>query len=527
MNKTATSESYSIAEQKLQQLQHCYAELETTRQTERDAYHRLLSGLALASQGQNLELDEKLAQLTQQLTNNQPLDSSTPLFQQIEQLLNDHGRFISLQTAHAKQELTHSCKRLENISGLNGEFKRQLHECSNRIEDNDEGLNGLIAVLSKLSELYRQALDLLSLGKAVARDEVVGFEELKLVQRELASTIHNLLTEFEFDGQYADQIQLERRAVVNAESPAQLLICCTNIIKLVLSAVAEERESSQSFLSTLNHSLTTIHSSLRHSVNSSSQLIDAHKESAQKLRQHVSEISHEVESAHYLGELKEQISSHLGSIFEEIRKQSELGELEQSLNHYLGGMQHKLSELENQAQEYRTRLDEQKTRLFRDSLTELPNRAAYDERIEIECQRARRYSTPLTLAVVDIDYFKRINDNFGHIAGDKTLKVLGQMLNRWLRKTDFIARYGGEEFALLLPENDLPNVKNMLERLCERVAKLPFKFKQQDVRITVSIGAAELRPDDSPESLFERADMALYQAKHNGRNRVELDNSEH
>jgi len=164
--------------------------------------------------------------------------------------------------------------------------------------------------------------------------------------------------------------------------------------------------------------------------------------------------------------------------------------------------------------------------MFRDSVTELPNRAAYDERIDIEYQRAKRYTTPLTLAIIDIDHFKRINDTYGHIAGDKTLKVLGQMLNRWLRKTDFVARYGGEEFALLLPEQSIHNVKGVLDRLCNRISKLPFKFKQKDVRITVSIGAAGFRDNDTVESLFERADASLYRAKNSGRNRVELERDE-
>lgn len=523
MSKKASSTSSSITEHKLEKLQKAYAELLTQQKNDRDVYTRLINRLTLACKGQHLELDNKLAELRNQLTDSHPVEATSPLIEHIDVLLNQHTHTVSQQVTHAKHELTIRCKRLQKIRGLDSSFRSQLRECIEAINLEDRGFISLIPILSQLGDLYGQAIDLASLGKTFDKDEHAEVETLKQVQREIAATIHNLLTEFEFEGKVAEKIQSERRAVVSADSPTQILQCCTNIIELILTAVAEERESSQTFLTALDSSLTTIYRSLHHSVNASSELVQIHKESTQKLHQHVTAFRGDIEETTQINDLKKQINEHLGDILNELAEQGPFNTIEQSLSGHLNEMQNRLSTLEKQAQEYRTRLDEQKTRLYRDSVTELPNRAAYDERVEIEFRRAKRYTTPLTLAIIDVDHFKLVNDNYGHIAGDKTLKVLGQMLNRWLRKTDFVARYGGEEFALLLPEQSVHNVKGVLERLCDRISKLPFKFKQKDVRISVSIGAAGCRENDTIESLFERADAALYRAKNNGRNRVELE----
>ena len=523
MSKKAPSPSRSITERKLDKLQQAYAELLIQKKNEHDVYTRLISRLTLACKGQNLELDNKLAELRSLLSDNQSINATSPLIQQLDELLNDHSRNVSEQISHAKQAINNRCKRLQKIRGLDSSFRRQLRECIEAVDHEDRNFIHLIPILGQLGDLYGQAIDMVSLGKVFDKDEHAEVENLKQIQREIAATIHDLLTEFEFEGKVAEKIQSERRAVVSADSPTQILQCCTNIIELILAAVAEERESSQTFLTSLDSSLTTIYSSLHHSVNASSELVQIHHESTQKLHQHVCEFQGDIEETNQLSELKKQINAHLGDILNELTEQEPFHTAEQNLTGHLSEMQTRLSALEQQAQEYRTRLDEQKMRLYRDSVTELPNRAAYDERIEIEFRRAKRYTTPLTLAIIDIDHFKRVNDNYGHIAGDKTLKVLGQMLNRWLRKTDFVARYGGEEFALLLPEQSVHNVKGVLERLCDRISKLPFKFKQKDVRISVSIGAAGCRENDTIESLFERADAALYRAKDNGRNRVELE----
>ena len=145
-----------------------------------------------------------------------------------------------------------------------------------------------------------------------------------------------------------------------------------------------------------------------------------------------------------------------------------------------------------------------------DSLTGLPNRRAWDEEVRREIARARRTGHPLTLAMVDLDHFKRFNDAHGHAAGDEMLAEVANSWRRVLRTNDVLARYGGEEFAVLLPGCEHDEAIRLLDRL--RAAT------PQDE--TCSVGVATCRPDDTAASLGGRADDALYEAKRTGRDRL-------
>ncbi len=157
----------------------------------------------------------------------------------------------------------------------------------------------------------------------------------------------------------------------------------------------------------------------------------------------------------------------------------------------------------------------------RDALTGIPNRLAFEERARLELKRARRNRAALSLAVLDIDHFKRINDGYGHKAGDKVLRFLAEIGSRRVRATDLFARYGGEEFVLLLPDTVLDRAAEVGEALRRQVEHAQFNYKDNRVAVTVSVGVASWQTDDTLDALFERADAALYRAKAQGRNRVE------
>ncbi len=156
-----------------------------------------------------------------------------------------------------------------------------------------------------------------------------------------------------------------------------------------------------------------------------------------------------------------------------------------------------------------------------DFLTELPNRRQLDERMREEMGRAKRYSHRFSIVVFDLDHFKRVNDDFGHAAGDRVLRAMARLLDDQKRSSDFLARYGGEEFVLLLPETPLENAVRLAEKIRDRVRETEFQFQKSVVKVTLSAGVGEVSPEwDSAESLFDRVDAALYEAKREGRNRV-------
>lgn len=152
-----------------------------------------------------------------------------------------------------------------------------------------------------------------------------------------------------------------------------------------------------------------------------------------------------------------------------------------------------------------------------DSLTGLQNERRFQQSLDDEFRRARRYQSPLSLIMLDVDCFKAYNDAFGHPAGSRALHRLAQLLRQAARATDIVCRYGGEEFALLLPYTGGTEALALAERLRERVERAPWKRRA----ITISLGVCTLSPDmGQPAALLERADAAMYEAKAAGRNRV-------
>ena len=157
-----------------------------------------------------------------------------------------------------------------------------------------------------------------------------------------------------------------------------------------------------------------------------------------------------------------------------------------------------------------------------DKLTGLYNRRHFEERAVEECQRAQRYRRPLSLLLCDLDHFKKVNDQYGHSAGDMVLQQIGQAIQQCCRTSDLTARLGGEEFTVLLTETGINEAQKVAERLCAAVRLLTFAHPSGPFHITMSIGIATINPTHTLEALVDEADQALYLAKRNGRNRVEL-----
>jgi diguanylate cyclase (GGDEF)-like protein len=156
-----------------------------------------------------------------------------------------------------------------------------------------------------------------------------------------------------------------------------------------------------------------------------------------------------------------------------------------------------------------------------DGLTQVHNRRYFDEQIDRELSRSRRYERVLSLVMMDIDHFKQVNDQHGHLAGDYVLKQLASTVRTRLRREDVFARYGGEEFAVILPEIDLKGAKNLAEKVRQLVAKQHFSFDNQHIPVTLSLGVAVLKPEHRETAdLVRAADEKLYEAKTGGRNRV-------
>lgn len=299
-----------------------------------------------------------------------------------------------------------------------------------------------------------------------------------------------------------------------------------DLYALITAAVEQERTEFQHFLNELNESLGQVQEYVQFSREQEGASRNSEKELDDAVRTQISDIAETVQVAEDIGELKSAVQGQLTTILSSMDQFKAMKSAQQeSANEHTRALEERLRAMEAESKELRVHLAQQEQLASRDALTELPNRAAYDKRVTQEFLNWRSTLTHtgqpgLCLAICDVDHFKRVNDTYGHLAGDKVLKILAKEISSRLRKTDFVARYGGEEFAIIMPATSLENAEQLINSVRLKIAKCPFHFKETQVQITMSFGLSCFEDLDTPEKVFERSDKALYRAKEGGRNQV-------
>ncbi|MBK6286164.1 MAG: diguanylate cyclase [Pseudomonadales bacterium] len=241
------------------------------------------------------------------------------------------------------------------------------------------------------------------------------------------------------------------------------------------------------------------------------------------LRDNLEGLREQVAEATEIAELKLRITSRvqlMGSALDDF--QAREAQLRLEFEQQTAAMRVRIQELDERSREAETRIVEQRRLALTDSLTQLPNREAYARRLVEEFERWRRYARPVSLALCDVDHFKKVNDRHGHAVGDTVLRDVATTLRNHLRETDFLARYGGEEFVILLAETDSAQAHAALDKARQAIADNVIECAGGKLSVTSSFGVAQFGEGDDPERVFTRADAALYRAKNGGRNQVRV-----
>lgn len=301
----------------------------------------------------------------------------------------------------------------------------------------------------------------------------------------------------------------------------ELAAVLDEVSTLVLSAQRSRQSEFEHYLQQLNTRLAQFQGNLEQAQDCYAGSLDDGRALEGSIRDQVQTLHEDVRASADLNTLKATVEAKLELLLNNVDQARVLREQRESeVASHLKTMVERIQVMEVEAQTFRRHLDEQTRRAMLDSLTGLANRAGLQKRMDEEFDRLKRYGGQLLLAVLDVDHFKSINDNFGHLAGDKVLRLIAQQLQRRLRKTDFIGRFGGEEFVLLMPGTSLQQGAVVLDELRAGISQCPFHFKSQRVPITISLGFTEVQPADELDQAFDRADQAMYQAKAAGRNRI-------
>ena len=342
------------------------------------------------------------------------------------------------------------------------------------------------------------------------------------VAEHIESTLLGLLSGLSLPEHHRPQAEAMCRRLEKGLNWYELLPILDDLAVLMLAITDSGQHEFETYLKQLNERLESFQNNLQAASEGHAEGRSAADDLHSQLREHVDGLQNSVQDAVDLNSLKHLLENRLEGLLGTMdQHQQQRTAREQEVSAHLQGLAERIASMEQQAQGYREHLEEQRQKALIDPLTGLPNRAAWGERLQHEVEQWQAHGKPLLIAMLDLDHFKRINDGYGHLAGDKVLKIIATQLRKHLRPIDFIARFGGEEFVLLMPDTPLAAGLDLIEKLRAAIEACPFHFKGEPVTITTSIGVSAFRTGDRSDHVLKRADEALYRAKRRGRNTVE------
>lgn len=515
MSNFSSDEDIILLKEKLQHSQLVSRDLVLKSRREAMILKRLISRLIAAS-GVNDDdhIHERLSQIRRELDSQEDVSRLIPQLALVERMVNRHNQATERATDALECQFQQSGETLKCLPGLPAQLKRDLRTLLASPAAQKKGSTEKVV---SLLQLYERALKLLSLpANGMNARDLINIDRIN----QLCNELQHLITELDFDGEVGDRLFDIRSKLLLSPDAQTLLELTLESVQLIVDGTRNERKASQVFLSQVNEDLSILQRHNDRSIDSSRTIASARNSLNEELAASVASLQHHLEEAETLGDLRPNISEVSVNLHSLVVRNRELEAREQQLLEQLQYKEQKLEALYQQTMDFRKRLGDQERKLLLDPLTKVYNRAALDDRLEHEYRCWLRYQTPFCLAMIDIDHFKGVNDQYGHLVGDKVLKVVARTIHQCLRDTDFIARFGGEEFVVLLPDADEQTRNALLNQIRETIAKLPFKFKDNRLTITVSIGASMFKDNDSTVDVLERADNALYNAKHDGRNKL-------
>lgn len=344
-------------------------------------------------------------------------------------------------------------------------------------------------------------------------------------QELLLQLLEQLIIPSEMD-EHAQEIKLRLEGDPGENDWQVLLKDIANLLNAIRSHVQREKEDFEDFLHQVTDRLQELDSFLQVQTSSLKQAEESGRRFDRDLNNQVHDIRSDMNTACDLNELKMAVEKRLDSMMLHIRdhriaEEARLLQAQKSLEK----VHFRMDRLEQESTQLKAIIKEKDRQAQTDTLTRIPNRLAFEQRLSEEIARQQRFGIQLSLAMLDIDHFKRINDEYGHQAGDKALRTIAQLLSQRIRQTDFIARYGGEEFVMLIPGNNEQQAFMVVNEMREKIEASGFHYHGLPVTITMSAGISEFQSEDTAMDVLNRADRALYTAKYNGRNQCVLASS--
>jgi len=478
-----------------------------------EAYRHSLNRLCLVVKGVHLDLDPHLLKIRKALKSGVKEAELTTLLEAFSQTLLDFDESVDKPNIEQSSTLLfeylitqdYSEETIAAVNALCEQF--EAGKLSNTTE--------LISLVNKLCAPNTLEVDESPVKlSGLAADLDIHSISLQFIELIQGSDIPNT-SQKEAD-RIVSALQTEQTEANFQQNVDAALVLLQNIKQ----HSQHEKKEMESFLALVTQQL----SSLATGTSDANNLYEETQKQKQRFNQALDEkvqaLQHHSDKATKLEPLKELIKDEITVLKAHIETHKKAEKVrEQKSSKKFAQMASEIESMKQEAQSLEENLQKASIQAFTDKLTQLPNRLAYDQHFEVEFARWQRNGSALSLLVWDIDLFKNINDTYGHKAGDKTLSIIASLLKKYCRQTDFVSRFGGEEFTMLLSNTDKKSALILAEKIRRIIEKTGFIYMGKEIKITISCGISDLQEGDTQDSIFNRADKALYKAKKDGRNR--------
>jgi len=484
--------------------------------------------LSQVSKGIDVKLDNRLAQLRGLFTRSAHISDIELKIEEISKLLQKHTVTNEKNIDKLHTQFNNSGQNLQKQKGLPNELRRNLRELLSEAQSTKESITQYTPLFSQLLEFYNAALKSKSDVQGsnaqiepLIQSNVEQTTEAVTVNGDLIKKISSCLNQLTLSTQHTKELLEINKRLLKDTTHDGVLQHFIEIFDVIAADLQNERNNAKNFLNTLSKTLTTVQHAVKETMSTCEEAQSTNDKINVKLQEQLLDMSGSIKKALSLDQVQVDINGKLNNIAQTLELKTNLERKNQQLlSDQLNEMTKKVEDLEDQSRVFETKLAEQQRKSMQDALTKLSNRAAFDEYFTQAMVRFHHKPFDLAIAVIDVDDFKKINDTYGHTAGDKTLQVIANTIQKKVSKGVFVARYGGEEFVLIYTKHKEAEFIEELNLVNKNVARLPFKFKNDKVSITLSIGATHITEKDNIHTAFERADEAMYKAKTQGKNQV-------
>lgn len=479
---------------------------------------KLVQRLATIVEGVDQELDTQLQAVDDQLKEFPP---ESAFINRSRMLISSSLKVLQRREDVVRGNVDALERLVKQLAGLAADPGPQqaLEKLRTEINEQTDYFYNYPQLLSTLSRLQGQVLRDFAASSESNFDKVADSEEQQLLCRHIGGLLLKLLERLSVPSELQPRARKLLKAIEEGFGWNELEGLLQETVDLAVKVTITGHQDFETYLKSLNSQLGGIQSFLSESRQYQQQARESTEKLDKTLRNDVAQVEVALNQSDNLDQLKSSVRSQLSGIVSAVDLyREEQVEREARAEQRLQELNARIDEMERKSADVQRKLEEQKLLAVLDPLTGLPNRAAYDDKMkQLLVEEADKHQS-LTLVVGDIDRFKQVNDQFGHLAGDKVLRLVAKILRGGLRESDFICRYGGEEFVVVMQATKASQAKELMDKLRRVLQQSPFNFKGEPVEVTSSFGIAEYSAGESADDLFSRADKALYQAKETGRN---------